>query len=120
MSKSVESQRTIGVLLKILAVGVDEKLKLIDGAIGGEFVRYQKLVSAFVFEFVSKTLEKLTQNLRQKYENIKIVYAGGVMSNKIIQSNLKNKFEQVYFAEPEYSTDNACGTALLAYKMLKK
>ncbi len=79
---------------------------------------YQKtndvsLTSAFVLDFIGKTLEKLTLNLRKKYLNIKIIYAGGVMSNKIIQNRLKNKFDNVYFAEPVYSSDNAAGIALL-------
>ncbi len=85
---------------------------------------YQKtndvsLTSAFVLDFIGKTLEKLTLNLRKKYLNIKIIYAGGVMSNKIIQNRLKNKFDNVYFAEPVYSSDNAAGIALLTKENYK-
>ena len=75
-----------------------------------------RLTSAFTLSYISKSLEKLTKNIKEKYGNVKVVYAGGVMSNKIIQGNLVNKFDNVFFASPEYSTDNACGTALLAYK----
>ncbi|MBO5373897.1 MAG: peptidase M22 [Clostridia bacterium] len=71
------------------------------------------LVSAFVIDFLGKTLEKITQNLRNEYKLLPIVYAGGVMSNSIIQDRLKNKFKDVYFATPEFSTDNASGIALL-------
>ena len=74
------------------------------------------LVSAFVLDFIFKTISKITENIRNEHGDIKIIYAGGVMSNKIIQHNLKNKFDNVYFAEPQFSTDNACGTALLARK----
>ncbi|MBE6673690.1 MAG: peptidase M22 [Ruminococcaceae bacterium] len=74
----------------------------------------KRLVSAFVLSFLEKTIEKLTSNLRKEYGNIKIVYAGGVMSNKIIQEQLSRAFGDVYFAEPSFSTDNACGVALLA------
>ena len=77
------------------------------------------LTSAFVLDFISKTLISLTKNLRKKY-NTPIVYAGGVMSNKIIQNNLKNTFKDVYFAEPEFSSDNASGVALLALKKYKR
>ena len=77
------------------------------------------LTSAFVLDFVAKTLEKLTENIRKKYGDIKIVYAGGVMSNKIIQAHLARCFDNVYFAEPEFSADNACGTAILTYKKIK-
>ncbi|MBQ4510482.1 MAG: peptidase M22 [Clostridia bacterium] len=72
-----------------------------------------ELVSAFVLDFISKTIEKLTVNLRNQYPNEQIIYAGGVMSNSIIQENIKSKFSNVYFAAPEFSSDNASGTALL-------
>ena len=72
------------------------------------------LVSAFVFDFIFKTISKITQNLLEEYKNYQIVYGGGVMSNSIIQAQLKNKFDNLYFAEPQFSTDNAAGIALLA------
>ena len=77
------------------------------------------LVSAFVFEFISKTLIKIATNLRNKYPNKAIVFAGGVMSNSIIQKKLSNSFENVYFAKPEFSADNAAGIAILTLKEYK-
>lgn len=74
------------------------------------------LVSAYVLSFISKTIEKLSQNIRNEFGNIKIVFAGGVMSNSIIKNNLLSKFDNIYFADPQFSTDNACGIALLARK----
>ena len=44
------------------------------------------LVSAFVLSFVSKTLTKLTMDIREKYPNIPILYAGGVMSNLFLKT----------------------------------
>lgn len=72
-------------------------------------------VAAYVLNFVSETLIKLTENIREAYPNIPIVYAGGVMSNKILQSKL-SKFADTYFATPDFSADNAAGIALLARK----
>lgn len=69
-------------------------------------------VSAYCFDFVADTLCKLTENLRERYPNIPIIYAGGVMSNKRISARLA-KFENTYFSSPEFSSDNAAGTALL-------
>lgn len=77
------------------------------------------LVSAYVLDFISKTLVLLTKNLRKEY-NLPIVYAGGVMSNQIIKTNLKRNFKDVYFAKPEFSSDNAAGIALLALKKYKR
>ena len=70
-------------------------------------------VSAYCFDFIGDTLAKLTENLREKYENIPIIYAGGVMSNGRIKAQLSS-FENVYFSAPEFSSDNAAGVALLS------
>lgn len=42
-----------------------------------------------------------------------VVFAGGVMSDKIIRRRLEQDFE-AYFAEPDFSCDNASGTAVFA------
>ena len=67
-------------------------------------------VAALVIDFVSRTLEKITENLLYRYPNIPIIYAGGVMSCKIIRKRLE-KYGS--FAEPRFSSDNAAGIALL-------
>ena len=72
-------------------------------------------VAAYVLNFVSQTLIAITENIRTNHPTIPIVYAGGVMSNKLLQSNLA-KYENTYFATPEFSADNAAGIALLARK----
>lgn len=71
--------------------------------------------SAYCFDFVGDTLCKLTENLREEYPKIPIIYAGGVMSNKRIGSRL-SKYSYTYFSEPEFSSDNAAGIALLCRK----
>ena len=73
------------------------------------------LVSAYVLNFVGETLLKLTNDIREKYPNIPILYAGGVMSNKYLQNRL-SQFDSTYFATPEFSADNAAGIALLTCK----
>ena len=69
-------------------------------------------VSAYVFEFIGKSLQKMTEQLDEAYPSIPIVYAGGVMSNRALQE-LLGKRENTYFAEPAFSADNAAGVALL-------
>lgn len=69
-------------------------------------------VSAFVFEYVARALDALTENLRKQYPTLPVVYAGGVMSNGIIKNILSSR-ENVFFARPEFSADNAAGVALL-------
>lgn len=69
--------------------------------------------SAYVFEFVGKTLYKMSEAFKAEYGDIPIIYAGGVMSNKQIKRKL-SKINNTYFSEPEFSADNAAGIALMA------
>ncbi len=69
----------------------------------------------FVLTYISSTLEKMTELIIKKYGNLPLAYAGGVMSNSFIKSNILNKFDNAYFAKPEFSCDNAAGTAIYAY-----
>ncbi len=69
-------------------------------------------VSAFCFDYIADTLYKLTENLREHYADIPVIFAGGVMSNKRIANRL-SVLGNVYFSEPEFSSDNAAGIALL-------
>ena len=76
-------------------------------------------ISAFVFDYVGRTLEKLAVNARETYGNLPVVFAGGVMSNSIIKNRL-SRLENVFFTEPCFSADNAVGTALLCRRQFLK
>ena len=71
-------------------------------------------VSSFVFEFVGKTLYKLSENFIAEYGNLPLLYAGGVMSNAQIKTKL-SALQNTYFSEPQFSSDNAAGIALMAH-----
>ncbi len=77
------------------------------------------LTAAYCFDFVADTLCKLTENLRLRYPDIPIIYAGGVMSNKRIGAHLAT-FDNTYFSEPVFSSDNAAGVALLALRKTRR
>ncbi|MBP3397130.1 MAG: peptidase M22 [Clostridia bacterium] len=72
------------------------------------------LVAAFVLQFLADTLYKMTEHLRSLYPGLPLVFAGGVMSNRLIATDLKRRLTgEVYFSEPAFSADNAAGIALL-------
>ena len=75
-------------------------------------------IAAFTIEFVLQTLDKMTENLLTVYPGLPLVYSGGVMSNKKIRAYFEDKYG-AYFAQPEFSSDNAAGAALLAYDKFK-
>lgn len=72
-------------------------------------------IALFCLMSVLSAIRKITDNLLEEYGSIPVIYAGGVMSNKIIKQEL-----ELYgsFADPEFSRDNAVGTAL--YSAIKK
>lgn len=74
--------------------------------------RSKQYVSALCLEYVEKTIAGMCDKLLSEYGSLPIVFAGGVMSDRIIREGLEKKYDS-WFAEPEYSTDNACGTAFL-------
>ena len=77
------------------------------------------LVAAFTLQFISDTLVAMTKELDARVPSLPIVYAGGVMSNRYLQSRLSER-ENTYFAEPQFSADNAAGIALLCRKQFLK
>ena len=72
----------------------------------------KSLVSAFTLRFCARTLWRLTEYVDEKHPGIPVVYGGGVMSNRYLQSVLAKR-GNTYFAEPSFSADNAAGIALL-------
>ena len=69
-------------------------------------------IALYCIEYIAATLDKMTELVLKKYGNLPIVYAGGVMSNSIIRARFTEKYGGM-FAEPEYSSDNAAGVAIL-------
>ena len=73
------------------------------------------LVAAFVFDFLCRTLGEMAEQILEKYGEMPVLFAGGVMSNKLMRRDLGARLE-AYFSEPEFSADNAAGVALLCRK----
>lgn len=71
-------------------------------------------IARFCIEYISASLDSMTEYLLQKYGNLPLVYSGGVMSNSIIKERFQNKYGAV-FAPAEFSADNAAGVAVLGY-----
>lgn len=88
--------------------GVENKCKkmLDDG------IRYED-IAMYCLSYIYSALDDTVNELIAKHGNLPLVFSGGVMSNSIIRNELENKYES-YFAEPQFSADNACGVAVLA------
>lgn len=71
-------------------------------------------IAKFVISYILSSLDKMTEEILKEYGKLPLVFAGGVMSNSIIKQHISNKYG-AYFAEPQFSCDNAAGIAIYAY-----
>ncbi|MBK6087791.1 peptidase M22 [Ruminococcus difficilis] len=114
--------------LEKLADQCDEKIKVrptlkgLDCCLsGGQNIaeKHQKegkspaYIARFTMLFISSAIVEMSKRIRDKYGDLELVYAGGVMSDLIIRDELRSLHDCV-FALPEFSSDNAAGTAVLA------
>ena len=71
-------------------------------------------VAKFLFCYIAETLSSMVSDIFSRFGELPLVFAGGVMSNTIIKDILKSRFF-AFFAEPEFSCDNAAGIAFLTF-----
>lgn len=76
-------------------------------------------IALFCLKSVEAALCGMTDALISEYGKLPLIYAGGVMSNKIIRKTIEEKYGGI-FALPEFSSDNAAGIAVLASVASKK
>lgn len=75
----------------------------------------KEYIAKYCLTYIEQTILQMACRLLEKHEDMPVVFAGGVMSNSIIQNDLKNLLNCV-FAQPEYSCDNSAGISLLAHR----
>ena len=72
--------------------------------------------AAYTLRCMAKAVCKATENALKQYPGLPVVFSGGVASNSYLRQ-VTAKFSPV-FAQPQYSTDNAMGVAILAGRAL--
>ncbi len=70
-------------------------------------------IAMYCLEYIYSSVKGMTEYALKTYGRLPVVFAGGVMSDKIIKDKLEQDFE-AYFAEPSFSCDNAAGIAVFA------
>ena len=71
--------------------------------------------AAYVLRSVCGAVVRATEAALEAYPGLPVVFSGGVASNSQLRDACR-KFHPV-FAEPRYSTDNAMGVAVLAWRL---
>lgn len=77
-------------------------------------------IAGFCIDFITETISMMTAKALENCGELPLIYAGGVMSDKIISEEIISRYKNAYFAKPEYSCDNASGTAIYGYIKHKK
>lgn len=72
-------------------------------------------IARYCLDFVADTIIGMTDAALKLYGELPLVFAGGVMSDMYIRNQITSKFSDTYFAAPEFSCDNAAGTAIYGY-----
>lgn len=75
-------------------------------------------IAAFVLDTVASAVSKTTQQALVRYPGLSVLCSGGVASNSYLRRVLRERCGAL-FAQPEYSTDNALGVAVLAWRALE-
>ena len=70
-------------------------------------------VALYCLTAIEAALDAMAAALLERYGELPVLFAGGVMSNSILKDRLGRKYG-AYFADPAFSADNAAGVAVLA------
>ena len=72
-------------------------------------------IARYCLDFVAETILAMTDCAIEKYGSLPLVFAGGVMSDKLIRDKIQLRYPSASFAAPEFSCDNAAGVAIYGY-----
>ena len=70
--------------------------------------------AAYALRCICSGVRRATIKAQALYPGLPIVFSGGVAANSMLRKELKNL--DPIFSEPQFSTDNAMGIAILAYR----
>lgn len=70
--------------------------------------------AAYALRCICAAIQRATEQAMREYPGLPVVFSGGVASNSMLRSEMI-QFDPV-FAQPQYSTDNALGVAIVAYR----
>ncbi len=88
--------------------GVENKcIKMFDDGCSPEDIAF------YCINYIRSALDDTVKEIISEYGKLPLIFSGGVMSNSIIRNDFMNRYN-AYFAEPQYSSDNACGIAILS------
>ena len=74
--------------------------------------------AAFALRCVCNAVMQATKNAQKQYPGMEVVFSGGVASNSMLRQVMEPL--GAVFSQPQYSTDNAMGVAVLAKRLTEE
>ena len=74
--------------------------------------------AAYALRCVAQAVLLATKNTLEEYPGLRVVFSGGVASNSMLRQVLEPL--NPIFSEPQFSTDNAMGVAVLAHRFTQE
>ena len=74
--------------------------------------------AAYALRCVGQAVFQATRNAQKEYPGLRVVFSGGVASNSMLRQ-ITAPLEPV-FSQPQFSTDNAMGVAVLAHRLTQE
>ena len=73
--------------------------------------------AAYALRSVCYAVRQVTENALKEYSELPVVFSGGVASNSMLRNTFTGT--DAIFAQPQYSTDNAMGVAVLTHRIME-
>ena len=68
---------------------------------------------------VARTLEKMMLAALKEHPKLPVVFAGGVMSSRVVRGYMQKKHPWVRFVDGKFAADNAIGVSVIAARELR-
>lgn len=76
-------------------------------------------IAKYCLTYIGEAILCMAEEAVRKYGNLPMIFAGGVMSNKHIKNMILSKYD-AFFADPQFSCDNAAGVSIIAYEKYRR
>lgn len=94
--------------------GMENKVKqMMEQGIAAEQIAH------FALDTVISIVVRTTQEAQQRWPGLPVLCSGGVASNQQMKAEMERVCGAI-FAQPQYSTDNAMGTAILTWRAFER
>ncbi len=101
---------------KVKCPGLEFSLSGVENKVHQYFSDHSAADTAsFALRSVCAAVLTASENARKAYPGLQVVFSGGVASNSMLRSVMEPR--GAVFAQPQFSTDNAMGAAILAYRL---